>query len=123
MVKFAIDILRRSKWSPQLSDKDSGFVLVQREELHGLLLRHLPSSHYEYALEDSIGNSAFKFGYKKLVKRIWNVEKSKMLNFALQDSSSRFLIAKVTCTIKSHKPDGLVVPRILHACVNSRLRA
>ena len=112
------------------SDKDGGWVLMWSTTYSQLMksaldpYRYLPVGDLAHAQFDGTRmREIFQKHYVALAKHFRN---NKFVSFFSQQArsiSSDNMFAKVKATIKTHKPSGLVTPRIIHASPSHCLAA
>ncbi len=109
--------LKMGRWVPILTDKDGGFVLVEKEVLWSLKLAAVNSRDYEKIhWTESLEEIAF-IDYNRACSALaMKFDDKSMLSALLHDRlhGLKNLIAVVGCTMKSHKSPGHVVIRPLH---------
>lgn len=108
-----------------LSDKDGVFVITGAATLRALVMAKLKPSHYTEVGLESVGlvlsniktavecyaSNLAKLGHKKWAYDV--VAAVPLINVAT-------LVNTIRCTIKTHKPQGLVEARLLHAAKSGR---
>ena len=70
LLRFAYKTLRQSGWSPELSDKDSGFVLVPAARRDAVLENAMRPDWYERAWRELTSHPAIRRNYDKVVDEI-----------------------------------------------------
>jgi hypothetical protein len=117
LVRYSLQELRRCKWTPVLTDKDGGFALIEKEQLWALKLAAMNGPGYKVVywhskLEEEAYDQYF-YAARALATKL---EDRALLPALVHD---RFhlkagVIAKLGCTLKTHKPPGKVKIRPLH---------
>jgi hypothetical protein len=123
LLKLALSTLHKSSFTAMPSDKDGGFVLVKRTELRKTMMGACKSEWYErapFSVTTDAGSTTERSAYFNLVKSIGHTTDDKQLVQKLsQRRGKRF--STMSCTIKSHKCPGSVVPRLIHQSTNHHL--
>ena len=118
IVSLAFGYMKSSQWSFWASDKDNGFVLIDRAHLKHLkdLVIQKPEYSLAYQTEDDFRILRHKYGDRcqKLAKAFGDHKLASML----APKSDQSPISHMDLTIKTHKPPGLVVPRNVHCSSN-----
>ena len=109
-------MISHCSWAVELSDKDSGFVLVPRAIRSALILRNMKAEWHsgEPADEHRLLNNVTA-QYRKVIASIFKATDDDGLRKALYSARGQ-VIAPLQATVKSHTEAGLVKPRILHNC-------
>jgi len=117
VTKVGLKIMNDKGWSAIPTDKDGGFAIHQAADIPIIHQRLLNSSFYEQVHSRALDCQGAASMYCKLSKRIENIERSRGLAATLNASlmSKRGWKAKLRLTTKTHKPQGQVKHRNIHA--------
>ena len=116
IIYFAVKQLHKSKWRAFPSDKDGGFVLCPRDKVLEMFRTALGTNNYSpcmYLFDFAQAN----YDFRNIAKSIGHLHDSSTLCRMLCSDVGKpgfKLVSKIKATIKTHKDDGEVVPRVLH---------
>ena len=118
IVRLAFLALRHSPWTVNLSDKDGGFVLVDRIKHRTAMQQALHNSKYISLSIHSNMTDIARRGFSMLMGTIFKRHKDKSLVKELSRGSKiqslHDLVAPVTANYKTHKDQGNISIRVLH---------
>lgn len=117
LIKLGFRMVREKGWSVFPSDKDGGYVLVPADSVSSIYRKVLEKSDYTRVYFTESDASALLEEYTSHCKCIGSKLEDFQLTRALLPTSGHKPIAFLDCTIKTHKPAGLVVPRAIHTSV------
>ena len=123
---LAENFLRNSEWAVLPSDKDSCFVLVNREELHGEMLRVLGGREYIERPLNSLSHEDLWIGYCEICQHVAFVMENdqELLRALIRNGRGdiRRCISTLRATVKTHKGPGDVKLRAIHASSGTPFR-
>ena len=107
------------------SDKDGGWVLMQRDHFIEVIRNALVVPRYmrlgpSYIKPENI-TSFFRRHFRAVSRCYGDDSMFSFFNRQMHNVNPKKLIAKVQITMKTHKPPGLVLPRLIHASPNHPL--
>jgi len=115
-VRLGLNLLRKGPWAAIPTDKDGGFALMPKAELENEEKKMLSTSAYRAEPNHSEKAEEIIQEYMDAAKVIGvrrpDLGRALLSDLRRQGIEKVFSIVK--CTIKTHKEDGEVVPRVLH---------
>ena len=124
LISLAMRALEQGPWCVLPSDKDAGFVLVERSCMTHIHTSMMVQPRYRGVFwHDLKAQDVLRFPWSVAVKMEKHFDQP--LTSILTADSRNFgvsgLISKVQSTVKTHKPDGSVTLRCIHASINNPL--
>lgn len=116
IIQFALSEFRKSDWSIFASDKDGGFVLMPSKHKHTMFEQSLVRPAYS-RIHSELDTGSMHSRYREVVSQLASLVNDRGFAASLNADLYKHTCT-VTCnidaTIKTHKPIGEVVPRLLH---------
>ena len=122
VVKWGLDILVKGSYGTLPCDKDGGFCILGKTAILDMKLECLASSKYKEVLCSEVTLENAFYMYAAACQDVVEILGDDSLLRPLTSGIKYGVCAmksKLACTIKSHKPDGEVVPRPIHCSHNN----